>query len=71
VRTFGVLSLLGALVKTVLMVYGLVRHGRFPVRPETPTMNQFAVTAGNVMQIGMGIGLGVVLLVAAVLLKKR
>jgi hypothetical protein len=48
----GALTLLGGLAHVGIMFYAYANFGLYPVRPDTPSLNYFAVTTSNVAAAG-------------------
>ena len=63
---FGVIFLLGGLANAGMLVYVCSRFGLFPVRPDTPSMNRFAMTPKNAGTVAAQVGAGALLLSACV-----
>jgi hypothetical protein len=62
----GVMCLLAGSINAGLMAYAYARFGRFPVRPDTPSLNRFAPNPKNLGAVAGEVGSGVLLLAAGV-----
>ncbi len=65
---FGVSLLLGGLSKAGMMAYNYSQYGLYPIRPDTPTLNLFAITPGNIASVCSGLVISGGLLAVAVVL---
>jgi hypothetical protein len=68
---FGGVFLVGNLVIAALMAYVYSRFGWSPERPDTPSLNQIAPTHSNVARVAFRLGVGVLLLWAFVVMRRR
>jgi len=58
----GGISVLCGMIMSAAMTYGYARYGYFPVNPESPSMNQIAITFENVLTTSGRILMGGILL---------
>jgi hypothetical protein len=60
--------LISGLARAAMMAYAYAKFGHYPVRPDTPTLNMFALTISNVAGAGCQLAVGALILFTCVAL---
>jgi hypothetical protein len=68
---FGVAILLGGLGQAGMMAYCYAKFGLYLVRPDTPSLNLYALTPSNVARVVSGLAVAALLLVGCVAFSAR